>query len=361
MAASSPQCFGMDKFAMAGRHRQHARARALPRRSSGCARNCLVRDERDMSLSRKDSGKPTEKSALIAGIAAFATWGLIPGYWKLLKAIPATEILAHRYLWTSVFLITLLTWQGRWSEVKANARSPRALLFCLASGSIISINWFLFIWAVNAGRVIETSLGYFMTPLVNVLFGAIFLRERLTRWQIVAVLLATLGVLNLTFGYGRFPWVALTLCISFGIYGLLRKQSGTAAIPGLFVETILLAPLALVYLILLHTHGALRFGHESWRLTALLISTGVITAVPLAWFGHAARHLRLTTLGFLQYLAPSGSFCLGVFAYHETFTRGHLITFSLIWIALAVFTADAITRWRSIRAGDAAAQLERPE
>jgi chloramphenicol-sensitive protein RarD len=320
-----------------------------------------MRDERDMSLSHKASSKPHEKSALIAGIAAFATWGLIPGYWKLLKAVPPAEILAHRYLWTSLFLTALLTWQGRWSEVKANARSPRALLFCLASGSTISINWFLFIWAVNIGRVIETSLGYFMTPLVNVLFGAIFLRERLTRWQIVSVLLAALGVLNITFGYGRFPWVALALCVSFGVYGLLRKQSGTAAIPGLFFETIMLVPLALTYLIFLQNHGTLCFAHESWGLTTLLLSTGVITAVPLAWFGHAAQHLRLTTLGFLQYLAPSGSFCLGVFVYHETFTRGHLITFSLIWIALIVFTADAVSRWRSIRAGDAAAQLERPE
>lgn len=326
------------------------RARALPGRPSGCVRKYLVRDEREVSPSNKDPGKSHQKSALVAGIAAFATWGLIPAYWKLLKAVPAAEILAHRYLWTSLFLTALLTGQGRWSEVQANARSPRAVLYCLASGAAISINWFVFIWAVNVGRVIETSLGYFMTPMVNVLFGALLLRERLTRWQIVSVVLAALGVLNLTFGYGRFPWVALTLCLSFGLYGLLRKQSGTAAIPGLFFETLLLMPLALTYLILLNAHGQLCFGHGNWRQTILLMSTGVITAVPLVWFGHAARHLRLTTVGFLQYLSPSGSFCLGVFAYHETFTRGHLITFSLIWIALAIFTLDAVTRWRSNRA-----------
>lgn len=311
-------------------------------------------------LSRKGHGATHETSALIAGIAAFATWGLIPGYWKLLKAVPAAEILAHRYVWTSLFLTALLTWQGRWSEVKDNARSPRAVLYCLASGSIISINWFLFIWAVNIGRVIETSLGYFMTPLVNVLFGAIFLREKLTRWQIVSVLLALVGVANLTFGYGRFPWVALTLCISFGIYGLLRKKSGTAAIPGLFFETILLVPLALTYLVSLERHGGLLFGRGGGWLTALLISTGVVTAVPLVWFGYAARHLRLTTVGFLQYLAPSGSFCLGVFAYHETLTRAHLITFSLIWLALGVFTVDAVHRWRSGRPPAAAVPLVRP-
>jgi chloramphenicol-sensitive protein RarD len=296
---------------------------------------------------RKD--KPYEMSALIAGVAAFITWGLIPGYWKLLKAVPATEILAHRFVWTTLFLTGLLSWQRRWKEVAANARSRRAVLYCLASGTAISINWFLFIWAVNIGRVIETSLGYFMTPLVNILLGSIFLRERLSRLQFLSVSLATVAVLNLTFGYGRFPWVALSLCLSFGLYGLLRKQSGTAAIPGLFFETILLMPMAVGYLVFLRTNGALVFGRADGLLTVLLISTGIVTAVPLLWFGYAARHLPLTTVGFLQYLAPTGSFFLGVFAYHEPFTRGHLITFSLIWIALAIFSFDVFTRWRSVR------------
>lgn len=302
-----------------------------------------------MPKSHHTSAQSHHKSALIAAIAAFTTWGLIPGYWKLLKAVPATEILAHRYVWTTVFLTGLLTWQRRWTEVRTNTHSGRAVLYCLASGTTISINWFLFIWAVNIGRIIETSLGYFMTPLVNVLFGAIFLRERLTRLQLASVLLAAIGVMNLTFGYGRFPWVAVTLCFSFGIYGLLRKQSGTAPIPGLFFETIFLVPIALVYLVSLRNHEQLVFGRDSWLLSVLLVSTGVVTAVPLVWFGHAARHLRLTTLGFLQYLAPTGSFLLGVFVYHETFTRGHLITFSMIWLALAIFTFDAISRWHSTR------------
>jgi chloramphenicol-sensitive protein RarD len=293
--------------------------------------------------------KSHETSALIAGIAAFTTWGLIPGYWKLLKAVPATEILAHRFVWTSLFLILLLTWQRRWQEVKANARSPRTVLYCLASGSTVSINWFLFIWAVNIGRVIETSLGYFMTPLVNVLFGAVFFRERLNRLQFVSVSLATFAVLNLTFGYGRFPWVALSLCSSFGLYGLLRKKSGTAAIPGLFFETILLLPIAVTYLLFLKVSTQLVFGRADGWLTLLLPTTGIVTALPLVWFGHAARHLPLTTIGFLQYLSPTGSFLLGLFAYHEPFTRAHLITFSLIWVALAIFSVDAVQRWREVR------------
>jgi chloramphenicol-sensitive protein RarD len=302
-----------------------------------------------MAISRKTPAKSHETSGLIAGVAAFATWGLIPVYWKLLKEVPASEILAHRFVWTSLFLVAVLTWQRRWPEVQGTLRSRQATLYCLSSGAAIALNWFFFIYAVNIGRIIETSLGYFITPLVNVLFGAMFLRERLTRLQFLSVALASGAVLYLTFGYGHFPWIAMALCTSFGLYGLLRKKSGTAAIPGLFLETAMLVPVAIVYLLLLGRHGELHFDRGDSLLSILLISTGVVTAVPLFWFGHAARHLRLTTIGFLQYLAPTGSFFLGIFLYHEPFTRGHLVTFGLIWIALGIFTAEAIMRWRSAR------------
>ena len=295
----------------------------------------------------KTTRAPHETSALIAGIAAFVTWGLVPIYWKLLRFIPAGEILAHRFVWTCVFMVLLLSWQRRWPEVLANLRSRRTALFCAGSGIAIAINWFVFIWAVNAGHVLETSLGYFMTPLVNVVFGAIFLRERLSRPQLIAVLLATGAVCYLTFGFGRLPWVALTLCFSFGLYGLLRKTSGAAPIPGLFLETTVLLPLALGYLFYLAAKGRLDFGIASPGLSLLLITTGIVTGVPLLWFAHAARHLRLTTLCFLQYLAPSCTFLLGVFAFHEPFRREQLFTFVLIWVALIIFTADAVTRWRS--------------
>jgi chloramphenicol-sensitive protein RarD len=241
----------------------------------------------------------------------------------------------------------LLTWQRRWPEIRQITRSRRALILCLTSGVAISINWLTFIWAVNANRIVETSLGYFMTPLVNVLFGAIFLRERLTRVQFAAVSLAAIGVLVLTFGYGKFPWVAIVLCISFGLYGLLRKQSGTRPIAGLFVETMLLVPIAFAFLLTLHYRDAIILGRTEIAHALLLVSTGIVTALPLVWFGHAARHLRLTTLGFLQYLSPSGSFLIGVFAYSEPFSTGQLITFVLIWIGLAMFTAEAAYRWRS--------------
>ena len=302
-----------------------------------------------MSILRKGSAKSRETLGLVAGITCFAIWGLIPIYWKLLGSIPATEILAHRFVWTSIFLSLVLTWQKRWGELIGNVHSRRALIYCVTGGLAIATNWFLFIWAVLIGRVIETSLGYFMTPLMNVLFGALFLRERLTRWQFVSVLLAGLGVLNLTFGYGRFPWIAVSLCVSFGLYGLLRKQSGTAAIPGLFIETILLLPLAVIFLIYLQQSNALVFGRDDWWLSIVLVSTGVVTAVPLLWFGYATQHLRLITVGFLQYLSPIGSFFLGVFLYHEPFTRGHLVTFVLIWIALVIFSIEAVFRWRLTR------------
>ena len=220
-----------------------------------------------MSILQSDSAKRHETLGLIAGIACFTIWGLIPVYWKLLTSIPASEILAHRFVWTTIFLSIVLSWQRRWGEVVANVRSRSALIYCLTGGLAIATNWFLFIWAVNIGRVIETSLGYFMTPLMNVLFGALFLRERLTRFQFISVLLALLGVVNLTFGYGKFPWIAVSLCISFGLYGLLRKKSGTAAIPGLFIETILLLPLAIVFLIYLQHSNALVFGRAGWWLS----------------------------------------------------------------------------------------------
>lgn len=284
---------------------------------------------------------------LIAGFAAFATWGFVPIYWKLVAKVPASEILAHRFVWTIVFLSALLTWQKRWPEMMANVRSRRAALYCLGSGLMISGNWLLFIWSVNVGRVLETSLGYFMTPIVNVLLGSLVLRERLSWPQMVSILIASAGVLILTFAYGKFPWIAVTLCTTFGVYGLLRKQSGTAAIPGLFIETTFLLPVAIGYLSWLAARGTLVFGPSHRRLSFILITTGVVTALPLVWFGTAARHLRLVTVGFLQYLAPTISFLLSIFVFHEAFTHQHFITFLLIWIALAIVSIEAVGNLRN--------------
>src|SRR6476620_2778199 len=249
-------------------------------------------------MARSGGGDPQHTSAFIAAVASFATWGLVPIYWKLLSRVPALEILAHRFVWTIVFLGLLLSWQERWREVIGNLRRRRSALFCLGSGIMVGLNWLLFIWAVNIGHVLETSLGYFMTPIVNVLLGAFILRERLSAWQTASILIALVAVSILAFGYGHFPWIALGLCTSFGLYGLLRKQSGTAAIPGLFLETLFLLPLALVYLVLLANRGALTFGPSHISLSVILTTSGLVTAVPLIWFGYAARHLRLVAIGF---------------------------------------------------------------
>ena len=219
----------------------------------------------------------------------------------------------------------------------------------------MGVTWGLFIWAVIIGRVLETSLGYFMTPILNVLLGALVLRERLSSWQVASILVASAGVLFLTFGYGRFPWVAVALCLTFGVYGLLRKQSRTRAISGVFIESIFLFPIAFGYLLWLAQGGKIAVSPAHPSLFLLLVATGVVTAMPLVWFGYAARNLRLVTIGFLQYLAPIGSFFLGVFAYREPFTRQHLMAFLLIWIALAIVSAEAVLRWRmNIRAPVAA-------
>jgi chloramphenicol-sensitive protein RarD len=199
-----------------------------------------------------------------------------------------------------------------------------------------------------------------MTPIVNVLLGAFILRERLSAWQLASILIALVAVSILAFGYGHFPWIALGLCSSFGLYGLLRKQSGTAAIPGLFLETLFLLPLAVIYLFLLANRGAITFGPSHLSLSAILMTTGIVTAVPLVWFGYAARHLRLVTIGFLQYLSPSISFILGLFVYHETFTRQHFITFLLIWFALVLVSAEAVLRWRTSKRMAAEAPPDSP-
>jgi chloramphenicol-sensitive protein RarD len=311
-------------------------------------------------VARSGGGDPQHTSAFIAAVASFATWGLVPIYWKLLAKVPALEIIAHRFVWTIVFLGLLLSWQERWREVISNLRRRRNALFCLGSGIMVGLNWLLFIWAVNIGHVLETSLGYFMTPIVNVLLGAFILRERLSAWQTASILIALVAVSILAFGYGHFPWIALGLCTSFGLYGLLRKQSGTAAIPGLFLETLFLLPLALVYLVLLANRGALTFGPSHISLSVILTTSGLVTAVPLIWFGYAARHLRLVTIGFLQYLSPSISFILGLFVYHETFTRQHFITFLLIWFALVLVSAEAVLRWRTSKRVAAEAPPDSP-
>ncbi len=280
---------------------------------------------------------------VVYGVAAYGWWGLVPIYFKAVAHVAPAEILAHRIIWSVVLLAVLMRLYGRWRAAVAALRSHSTLITLLGTTTLIALNWFVFIWAVAHDRVLEASLGYFINPLVNVLLGFVFLRERLRRWQTVSVALAAAGVAYLTFNYGQVPIIALVLAGSFGLYGLLRKTAKVDALTGLTIETMLLAPLALAYLGVLAWGHECSFGTESWRTDGLLALGGVITAVPLLWFTNAARRLRLATLGFLQYLAPTGHFLLAVAAYGEHFSQVHLICFACIWTALLVYSIDTVT------------------
>jgi chloramphenicol-sensitive protein RarD len=279
---------------------------------------------------------------IIYGTAAFALWGFFPIYWKALHEAQAAEILAHRMAWSLVFVLFLLAWHRRWQWIRLAIRTPRILVTFLATGSILAVNWFVYIWAVNAGYIVETSLGYFINPLVNVLLGFIFLGERLRIGQAGAVAIALGGVLYLTISYGALPWIALTLAFSFGFYGLLRKTAALNALEGLTLETALLFFPAVGYLLFLEWQGTAVFGHAGWRITLLLLFSGVATALPLLLFAMGARRVRLATMGILQYLAPSLQFLIGVYIYGESFSRDRMIGFSLIWIAVLVYSLEAI-------------------
>jgi len=282
-----------------------------------------------------------------AGVAfttgAYLLWGLFPLYFRALAATPAPEVLAHRMVWSALFLALLVTALRRWPGVLAQLRMPGTLPALALSAAFISANWLVYIWAVNAGHVLEASLGYFINPLVTVLLGVLFLKEPLSRRQLGAVLLAAAGVAVLVIRAHRVPWVALALASSFALYGLVRKRVRVDAVAGLFGEVGLLAPLALLYLAGLALAGALRFG-SGLGPSLLLASTGVVTAVPLVFFGVGVQRLRLSTIGLLQYLNPTVQFAIAVFVFGEPFTGAHAVAFGCIWGSLALYTSEAFAR-----------------
>ena len=284
------------------------------------------------------------------GVMSFLVWGLLPLYWKALITVPATEVLAHRVIWSLFFVLLLLFYKKQFPVLITTLKHHHSLRVFTESAILIGGNWWLYIWAVNAGHVLETSLGYFINPLVSVLFGFVVLKERLSRGQTFAIILAALGVLNLTINFGTFPWIALTLALTFGIYGLLRKTAPADSLIGLSVETLLLCPIALSFLIAQEIQGDGAFGRSigsaDWNQVALMVGAGVVTACPLLWFAYAARRLKLSTIGFLQYLAPTCQFLLAVFVFKETFTHVHLQSFGLIWAALALLSLES---WRQMR------------
>lgn len=277
---------------------------------------------------------------LLYAFAAYLMWGVLPIFWKTLQAVPALEILGHRIFWSFVALVIVLAYRRQWHWVKPTFSQRRTVVTFGLISTVITLNWGVYIWGVNAGYIVETSLGYFINPLVSVVLGVIFLRERLRLWQWVAVGMALLGVLYLTFGYGSLPWIALTLAFSFGFYGLLKKTADLNALEGLTLETALIAGPALGYLLYLEVDGVGAFAHTDLTSSLLLVLTGVATALPLLLFAAAARRIPLSALGFMQYIAPTIQFLLGVFVYSEPFDHSRLIGFSLIWSALLIYSAE---------------------
>ncbi|OEU60500.1 MAG: hypothetical protein BBJ57_00475 [Desulfobacterales bacterium PC51MH44] len=283
---------------------------------------------------------------LVYATSAFVIWGLSPVYWKALGAVPALEIIMHRVVWSFFFLVILIVLQRRTREFVEVLRNGRMLLTLFATAIFISGNWFLYIWAVNSNYLLQASLGYYINPLVNVVLGMVFLRERLRKPQILAVLLATSGVLYLTISYEEFPWIALALALSFGFYGLIRKIAPVGSLVGLTIETMLLSFPAIIYLFYLHSQGTGSIFHVSLKLDLLLIGCAPLTAVPLLFFTLGAKRLYLSTVGLMQYIGPSGMFLLAVFYYHEPFSATRVWTFIMIWAALGIYSTDSVIYYR---------------
>jgi chloramphenicol-sensitive protein RarD len=275
-------------------------------------------------------------------IGAYTIWGLIPIYIRLLQDVPAIEILAHRIVWSCVLLMGVILVRREWPGFRVLASNPRLALALIMAAILLSANWLTYILAVNSGRIVESSLGYFINPLVSILLGLVFLRERLRLWQWLAVGLAALGVLYLTISAGSVPWIGLILALTFGFYGLIKKAFPANALHGLAFETMALSLPAVVFLGYLGVGGTGYFVHHGLRMDFLLLLSGLITALPLFLFGAAVQRVNLSTIGLLQYMAPTGQFLLGVLVYGEPFTQDRLIGFGLIWIALAFYSLESL-------------------
>lgn len=281
------------------------------------------------------------KTGLIYAIMSYCTWGVFPLYWKMLLHVPPQQILAHRIVWSLFFLLILLAWRRDRVFIQYLS-SPRTLGLLLLTAALIGGNWFTYIYAVNNNHIVDSSLGYYINPMVNILLGMVFLKERLSRIQAIAVAFAFAGVAYLTFHYGRIPIISLVLAFSFGLYGLLRKKANLQSMPGLMVETLLLAPIALWYLWHVNTMGSGAYGHYSILTDMLLMLGGPVTAIPLFWFGIAATRIPLSTLGFIQYLSPTLQLLIGIFVFREPFDTAYLISFGLVWTGLGIYTYSVI-------------------
>jgi chloramphenicol-sensitive protein RarD len=284
---------------------------------------------------------------VLAAISAYFLWGVFPLYWKSMASVPTYEILCHRVIWSILFISILLSWRRQWNWMLLLKQNYRLLLPFILSAILIAGNWLTYIWAVNSGYIVETSLGYFINPLVNVFLGVIVLRERLRIIQWFSILIAFSGVLYLTIQYGQFPWISLILAFSFGFYGLIRKTSKLGSLEGLSLEMGILLTPAVITVIFLDAQGTSSFIQGTMITRILLTSTGIITTIPLLLFAYGARNVSLTTLGLLQYLAPTMQLLIGVHIYNEDFPQVRLVGFSLIWISFLIYSIEGIINSRN--------------
>lgn len=278
---------------------------------------------------------------ILYGIGAYALWGFFPIYWKLLHDVPALQVIGHRIGWSFLILLAYIVARGQWKAFRASAMNWRTIGIYTIAAVLLSFNWLIYVWGVNAGFIVETSLGYFINPLLSVLLGVVFLRERLRPWQWVPVGIAAIGVGYLTFVYGRLPWIALSLAFTFGFYGFVKKLSPLGSLYGLTLETGIVFPVAVIYIVLVGLNGTGEFLHNGSLIDVFLIGSGLVTTIPLLMFASAAKQIPLTIVGLLQYIAPTIQFLIGVFIYKEPFDQAHFIGFSIVWVALIIFAVES--------------------
>lgn len=286
------------------------------------------------------------KQGIFFGLAAYVLWGVLPVYWKALELVSPFEILSSRFMWSCVFVFLLIIFQKKWplftKEVKQVFSNVKTGAAMAAAGITISFNWGTFIWAVNNGHIVETSMGYYINPLVSILFAVVFLRERLDKMQLAAITCAFIGVASMVYSFGKIPWVSLTLAFTFALYGLLKKILPVSALTSIMLETLLITPLALVYEYSLWQQGVSFYASGNLQVIMMLTGAGVVTAIPLLLFTAGARLLPLKIIGFLQYISPTLTLLIGVFVYNEAFTASHLLAFGWIWAALLLFIVSQL-------------------
>jgi len=278
----------------------------------------------------------------IYAVAAFSLWGILPIYWKFLKKVDSIEILAYRILWAFVFFITLIFIQNRFKELKQSIADKKTRILLIIAAILIGFNWFLYVWAVNHNKIVEASMGYYINPLLSVVLGVVFLKEKLKTEQIIAFFIAITGVLIMILRYGKIPYIALALAIMFGSYGLVKKLVKIKSLVSLTIETFLLVPVSLLIILSREIHGKGVISNNNWLFLFLLIFGGVLTALPLFFFVKSTKKIKLSSIGFIQYLSPSLNLLIGIFIYKEIFTKTHLISFLFIWIALLIFSISNI-------------------